>query len=47
MGLLTNCHKVVQKVGLCVCLYDLLKVSDGLIGYGSGNVNINGRRVAP
>jgi hypothetical protein len=37
----------VQKVGLCVCLYDLLKVSDGLIGHGSGNVNINGRMVMP
>jgi DNA-directed RNA polymerase III subunit RPC8 len=42
---LSNCQKIVQKVGLCVCLYDLLKVSDGLIGHGSGNVNVNGRTV--
>jgi DNA-directed RNA polymerase III subunit RPC8 len=41
----SDCQKIVQKVGLCVCLYDLLKVSDGLIGHGSGNVNVNGRTV--
>jgi len=35
-------NKVVQKVGLCVCMYDLLKVSDGLIGHGTGFVNVNG-----
>ena len=33
---------VVHKVGLCVCMYDLLKASDGLIGHGTGNVNVNG-----
>jgi hypothetical protein len=39
-----NNSKVVQKVGLCVCLYDVLKVSDGLIGHGGGNVNVNGKK---
>lgn len=34
-------NKVVQKVGLCLCMYDLLKASDGLIGHGTGNVNVN------
>ncbi|KAJ9615586.1 DNA-directed RNA polymerase III complex subunit Rpc25 [Cladophialophora chaetospira] len=34
-------NKVVQKVGLCICMYDLLKTSDGLIGHGNGNVNVN------
>lgn len=37
-------NKVVQKVGLCICMYDLLKASDGLIGHGTGNVNVNGRK---
>ncbi|KIW22966.1 DNA-directed RNA polymerase [Cladophialophora immunda] len=34
-------NKVVQKVGLCICMYDLLKASDGLIGHGTGNANVN------
>lgn len=34
-------NRVVQKVGLCVCMWDLLKASDGLIGFGTGNMNIN------
>ncbi|KIW56475.1 DNA-directed RNA polymerase [Exophiala xenobiotica] len=34
-------NKVVQKVGLCICMYDLLKASDGLIGTGTGNANVN------
>ncbi|KAL2444660.1 hypothetical protein ABEF94_016908 [Exophiala dermatitidis] len=36
-------NKVVQKVGLCICMYDLLKASDGLIGNGTGNANVNVR----
>ncbi|OAP63726.1 DNA-directed RNA polymerase [Fonsecaea erecta] len=34
-------NKIVQKVGLCICVYDLLKASDGLIGHGTGNANVN------
>lgn len=34
-------NKVVQKVGLCICMWDLSKSSDGLIGYGTGNANMN------
>ncbi|OCK85104.1 RNA polymerase III subunit Rpc25 [Lepidopterella palustris CBS 459.81] len=34
-------NKVVQKIGLCICLYDLLSSSEGLIGHGTGIVNVN------
>ncbi|RVX73641.1 hypothetical protein B0A52_02531 [Exophiala mesophila] len=34
-------NRVIPKVGLCICMYDLLKASDGLIGNGNGNVNVN------
>lgn len=34
--------KVVQKIGLCIGFYDLLESSDGLIGHGTGLVNVNG-----
>ncbi|KAL9585666.1 MAG: hypothetical protein Q9212_001403 [Teloschistes hypoglaucus] len=33
--------KVVQKIGLCICVYDILTASDGLIGHGTGIVNVN------
>jgi len=32
---------VIQKIGLCICLYDILKVEDGIIGYGTGKANAN------
>lgn len=35
-------NKVIQKIGLCICLYDLLSASEGLIGHGDGLVNVNG-----
>lgn len=34
--------KVIQKIGLCISFYDLLESSDGLIGHGTGLVNVNG-----
>ncbi|EED16055.1 DNA-directed RNA polymerase III subunit 22.9 kDa, putative [Talaromyces stipitatus ATCC 10500] len=34
-------NKVVQNIGLCIGFYDLLKSSDGLIGHGTGLVNVN------
>ncbi|KAF2186933.1 DNA-directed rna polymerase III 25 kd polypeptide [Zopfia rhizophila CBS 207.26] len=34
-------NKVVQKVGLCICMWDLLEASEGLIGHGTGLVNVN------
>ncbi|KAL1839838.1 hypothetical protein VTJ49DRAFT_1069 [Mycothermus thermophilus] len=34
-------NKVVQKIGLCICLWDLLWASEGLIGNGDGMVNVN------
>lgn len=37
--------KVIQKIGLCVSFYDLLESSDGLIGHGTGLVNVNGMLV--
>ena len=36
-------NRVIQKIGLCVCLYDLLWASEGLIGHGTGMVNVNGK----
>jgi DNA-directed RNA polymerase III subunit RPC8 len=38
-------NKVIQKIGLCICLYDLLSASEGLIGHGTGLVNVNGMSV--
>jgi DNA-directed RNA polymerase III subunit RPC8 len=35
-------RQVIQKIGLCIGFYDLLKSSDGLIGHGTGLVNVNG-----
>ena len=32
---------MIQKIGLCLCLYDILKVQDGIIGYGTGKANVN------
>ena len=37
--------QVVQEIGLCICVYDILKASDGLIGHGSGLVNVNGMSI--
>ncbi|KAI9746116.1 MAG: DNA-directed RNA polymerase III subunit rpc25 [Claussenomyces sp. TS43310] len=37
-------NKVIQEVGLCICLYDVLSASEGLIGHGTGIVNVNGRQ---
>ena len=41
-GLRAQVFQVVQKVGLCICVYDILSASDGLIGHGTGIVNVNG-----
>ena len=35
-------NKVIQNIGLCVAMYDLLTASDGLIGHETGNVNVKG-----
>lgn len=35
--------QVIQKIGLCISFYDLLESSDGLIGHGTGLVNVNGK----
>ncbi|KAI1847353.1 hypothetical protein JX265_005588 [Neoarthrinium moseri] len=34
-------NRVIQKIGLCICMYDLLWSSEGLIGHGTGLVNVN------
>ncbi|KAI5789112.1 RNA polymerase III subunit Rpc25-domain-containing protein [Geopyxis carbonaria] len=34
-------NKVVYNVGLCICLYDILKVSEGMVGHGSGSAHVN------
>lgn len=33
---------MIQKIGLCISLYDILWTSEGLIGHGTGLVNVNG-----
>jgi len=40
-------NKVVYNIGLCICLYDVLKASEGLIGYGNGSANVHGRAPPP
>lgn len=40
-----TCFQVIQKIGLCIGFYDLLESSDGLIGHGTGFVNVNGMLV--
>lgn len=35
--------QVIQKIGLCISLYDVLWTSEGLIGHGTGLVNVNGK----
>lgn len=34
-------NKIIQKIGLCICLWDILWTSEGLIGHGDGFANIN------
>ncbi|KAF2106697.1 DNA-directed RNA polymeras-like protein III 25 kDa polypeptide [Lophiotrema nucula] len=34
-------NKVVLNIGLCICMWDLLSSSEGLIGHGTGLVNVN------
>lgn len=40
--ILISDSQVIQKIGLCISFYDLLESSDGLIGHGTGLVNVNG-----
>jgi DNA-directed RNA polymerase III subunit RPC8 len=35
--------QVIQKIGLCICLWDILWASEGLIGHGTGVVSVNGQ----
>lgn len=34
-------NRVIQNIGLCVCLWDMLDTTEGLIGHGTGLVNAN------
>lgn len=34
-------NKIVPGVGLCLCMWDLLTATEGLIGHGTGLVNVN------
>jgi DNA-directed RNA polymerase III subunit RPC8 len=34
-------NKVVPGIGLCICMWDLLTSTEGLIGHGTGLVNVN------
>lgn len=42
-----QCPKIIQEVGLCICFWDLLKASDGLIGHGEGKVHVKGLQTPP
>jgi SHS2 domain found in N terminus of Rpb7p/Rpc25p/MJ0397 len=37
-----NAPQVIQQLGLCICMWDLYKSSDALIGHGTGIVHVNG-----
>lgn len=39
-------NKIVPGVGLCITLWDLLSTTEGLIGHGTGLVNVNGRNTS-
>ena len=43
----THDSKVIQKIGLCICVFDILQASDGRIGHGTGIVNVNGENDLP
>jgi DNA-directed RNA polymerase III subunit RPC8 len=34
-------NKIVPGIGLCICMWDLLTATEGLIGHGTGLVNVN------
>ncbi|KAF1935719.1 hypothetical protein EJ02DRAFT_388700 [Clathrospora elynae] len=34
-------NKIVPNIGLCICMWDLLSATEGLIGHGTGLVNVN------
>jgi DNA-directed RNA polymerase III subunit RPC8 len=34
-------NKVVPGIGLCICMWDLISSTEGLIGHGTGLVNVN------
>ena len=38
--------QVIQDTGLAICVYDILKLSDGLIGQDASKINVNGERLA-
>ena len=37
-------NKVVQEVGLCICVHDILEKSEGFILYGDGCSYVKGLR---
>lgn len=38
---LPSTPQVVYNLGLCICLFDILRVSEGQIGHGSGSAHVN------
>ncbi|KAF2009792.1 DNA-directed RNA polymerase III, partial [Aaosphaeria arxii CBS 175.79] len=38
-------NRIIQNIGLCVCLWDVSESTEGLIGHGTGLVNVNGKMV--
>ncbi|KAF2465025.1 uncharacterized protein BDR25DRAFT_306883 [Lindgomyces ingoldianus] len=33
-------NKVIYDIGLCICVWDLMGASDGMIGHGTGLINV-------
>lgn len=36
-------NKVIQNIGLAICVYDFLKIGEGIIKYGDGSSYMNGK----
>ena len=34
-------NRIVPGIGLCLCMWDLISATEGLIGHGTGLVNVN------
>lgn len=36
-------NRIVPGIGLCLCMWDLVSATEGLIGHGTGLVNVNSK----
>jgi DNA-directed RNA polymerase III subunit RPC8 len=40
-------NRIVPGIGLCLCMWDLVSATEGLIGHGTGLVNVNSKSNFP